>query len=71
MMAPAKTPAAVLDRLRADLEAVAQSPEVRDKLAAAGLQLTPVTGAAFEKAVVDELAQWKAIITAEGIVADD
>ena len=71
MMAPAKTPAPILDRLRQELEAVAQSPEVRDKLAAAGLQLTPVMGGAFEKAVVDELAQWKSIINAEGIVADD
>jgi len=71
LMAPAKTPAPILDRLRQELEAVAQSPEVRDKLAAAGLELTPVMGAAFEKAVVDELAQWKSIIAAEGIVADD
>jgi tripartite-type tricarboxylate transporter receptor subunit TctC len=71
MMAPAKTPAPVLERLRQDLEAVAQSPDVRDKLAAAGLELTPVMGAAFEKAVVDEIAQWKSIIAAEGIVADD
>jgi tripartite-type tricarboxylate transporter receptor subunit TctC len=71
MMAPAKTPAPILDRLRQDLEAVAQSPDVRDKLAAAGLQLTPVMGASFEKAVVDEIAQWKSIIAAEGIVAED
>jgi tripartite-type tricarboxylate transporter receptor subunit TctC len=71
MMAPAKTPPSILERLRQDLEAVAQSPEVRDKLAAAGLQLTPVMGANFEKAVVDEMAQWKAIIAAEGIVAED
>ena len=41
---------------------------VVEKLAAAGLQLTPVMGAAFEKAVVDEIAQWKSIIAAEGIV---
>lgn len=71
MMAPARTPAPILDRLRQDLEAVAQSPEVRDKLAAAGLELTPVMGANFEKSVVDEIAQWKSIIAAEGIVAED
>ena len=71
MMAPARTPPSILERLRQELEAVAQSPEVRDKLAAAGLQLTPVMGANFEKAVVDEMAQWKAIIAAEGIVAED
>src|SRR5262245_25281534 len=70
LMAPAKTPPAVVDRLKQEIEAVAQSAEVRDKLAAAGLQLTPVVGSTFEKAVVDEMTQWKSIIAAEGIVAD-
>ena len=71
MLAPSKVPAPILERLRKELEAVAQSPEVRDKLAAGGLQLTPLMGDAFENAVVDELNQWKSIIAAEGIVADD
>jgi tripartite-type tricarboxylate transporter receptor subunit TctC len=71
MLAPSRVPAPILERLRQELEAVAQSPEVRDKLAAAGLQLTPLTGDAFEKSVVDEYNQWKSIIAAEGIVADD
>jgi tripartite-type tricarboxylate transporter receptor subunit TctC len=71
MLAPSKVPAPILERLRQELEALAQSPEVRDKLAAAGLQLTPLTGDAFEKSVVDEYNQWKSIIAAEGIVADD
>jgi tripartite-type tricarboxylate transporter receptor subunit TctC len=68
LLAPAKLPAPVLERLRSGLEAVAQSTEVRDKLAAAGLQLTLLTGDAFERSVVDELNQWKSIIAAEGIV---
>ncbi|HTQ01028.1 MAG TPA: tripartite tricarboxylate transporter substrate binding protein [Casimicrobiaceae bacterium] len=71
MMAPAKTPAPILERLRSELLAVAQSPEVKEKLAAAGLELTPVMGDAFEKAVVDEIAQWRSIIQSEGIVAED
>ncbi len=71
MFAPPGTPAPVLDRLRRELATVAQSPEVRDKLAAAGLQLTPLMGDAFEKAVVDEYNQWKSIIAAEGIVAEE
>ena len=71
MFAPPGTPAPVLDRLRRELAAIAQSPEVRDKLAAAGLQLTPLMGDAFEKAVVDEYNQWKSIIAAEGIVAEE
>ena len=68
LLAPAKLPPPVLERLRSELEAVAQSAEVRDKLAAAGLQLTPLTGDAFERSVVEELNQWKSIIAAEGIV---
>ena len=71
LLAPARVPLPVLERLRKELEAVGQSQEVRDKLAASGLQLTPLLGDAFEKSVVDELSQWKSIISAEGIVADD
>ncbi len=71
LLAPAKVPAPILERLRKELEVVAQSAEVREKLAAGGLELTLVTGDAFQKAVVDELNQWKSIIAAEGIVADE
>jgi len=68
MLAPARVPAPILERLRRELEAVAQSREVREKLAAAGLELTPLMGDAFEKSVVDEITLWKSIIAAEGIV---
>jgi len=45
--------------------------DVRDKLAAAGLQMAPQFGEDFERACVNEFRQWEALVKAEGLVVQD
>jgi tripartite-type tricarboxylate transporter receptor subunit TctC len=71
LFGPAKLPPAVMARLRKEIAAVAETPAVRDKMAAAGLQMAAQYGEEFEKAANDEFNQWKAIVSAERIVVEE
>jgi tripartite-type tricarboxylate transporter receptor subunit TctC len=68
--APAATPAAVVMRINADLNAVLQQPEVRDQLEKQGM--TPAGGPPERLAelVKSELARWQRVVTAAKIKAD-
>ncbi|MCC6467434.1 MAG: tripartite tricarboxylate transporter substrate binding protein [Alphaproteobacteria bacterium] len=70
LFGPAKLPAKVTDRLRKDLAAIAESPELKEKLEKAGLQMSPMMGDAFEKSAVSELKEWKDIGKAENITLE-
>ena len=67
----AKLPAPVMERLRKEIMAVAETPAVRDKMAAAGLQMAAQYGEEFEKSASDEFNQWKTIVSAEHIVVEE
>jgi tripartite-type tricarboxylate transporter receptor subunit TctC len=67
MLAPAKTPREVIDKLNAELRAILAMEAVRSKLAAQGLQLetsTPERLAAILRADIDK---WSKVIKAAGI----
>jgi tripartite-type tricarboxylate transporter receptor subunit TctC len=67
--APAGTPAAVIERLNAEINKVMVNPEVRDKLVAQGFEIArPDTPAAFGKLMRDDLARWLPIVKASGAV---
>jgi len=70
LAAPAKTPAAILDRLNAEITKMLASPEVKERLAA--LAFMPVGGSreqfgAFMKA---EIAKWSKLAKETGAKAD-
>ena len=70
LAAPAKTPAAILDRLNAEITKMLASPEVKERLAA--LAFMPVGGSreqfgAFMKA---EIAKWSKLAKDTGAKAD-
>jgi tripartite-type tricarboxylate transporter receptor subunit TctC len=70
LAAPAKTPAAILDRLNAEVAKMLASQEVKDRLAA--LAFMPVGGSreqfgAFMKA---EIAKWSKLAKETGAKAD-
>ena len=71
LFGPARLPAPVLERLRREIAVVVEQPAVRDKLAAAGLQMAPQLGEDFERACVNEFRQWEALVKAEGLVVQD
>ena len=70
VLAPAKTPPAVVARLNAAIAKVMSEPEVRAKLAQTGVVPATDTPAEFGKYLADEYARWGRIIREKGISAE-
>jgi tripartite-type tricarboxylate transporter receptor subunit TctC len=70
IMAPAKTPKAVLDKLHAELNAVLSDPAVRDRLDALGITATPGSAEQFGDEIKRDLARYGAVVKAAGIKAE-
>ncbi len=70
VLAPAKTPHDVIARLNRDIVAILQTPEVRERLAALGLDAVGSTPAQYAEHLKSELAQYGKAIKAAGIRAD-
>ncbi len=68
---PAKTPAAIVERVNAEIMKVLAEPEVISKLNAMGVDVaranTPADFAAFMR---DEVARWKSVVKAANIATD-
>jgi tripartite-type tricarboxylate transporter receptor subunit TctC len=67
VIAPAKTPEPILDRLYADYTAVSLLPETQKFLAEQGLIYLPNTRAEFGARIAAETARWQRIIAERGI----
>ncbi|MCC6196905.1 MAG: tripartite tricarboxylate transporter substrate binding protein [Burkholderiales bacterium] len=59
---PAGTPPAVIAKLNAAMVSALQTPELKEKLLAAGAEATSSTPAEFEAIVRDELKKWEFVI---------
>lgn len=70
LMAPAGTPAAILQRLNVETNAALADAEVRRKAEAAGLQLRGGSAAEFRAFLDSEAKKWSQIIKAANIKAD-
>ena len=67
VLAPAKTPPAVIERLNRELNAVLTSPETVEKLAQLGIAATPGTPEAFTDQMRTDLAKYGAVVKAANI----
>lgn len=67
LMAPAKTPKAIIDRLNAELNAVLNDPEVRERLNGMGIAAAPGTPERFADEIRRDLARYGAVVKAAGI----
>lgn len=67
---PAKTPPAVVQRLSEAMAAAVQLPDVKEKLAVAGMEATGVKEADFVKLVAADRARWKPVVEASGFRGD-
>lgn len=67
LLAPARTPPAVLARLNAELNAVLADPAVRDRLGVLGIEPAPGTPEQFRQQMQRDLAAYGAIVKAAGI----
>jgi tripartite-type tricarboxylate transporter receptor subunit TctC len=67
LLAPAKTPPAVLAKLNAELNAVLNDPAVRERLGVLGIEPTPGTPEQFRQQMQRDLAAYGPIVKAAGI----
>jgi tripartite-type tricarboxylate transporter receptor subunit TctC len=67
LVAPAKTPRAIVERLNTELNAALADPEVRAKLEAAGIAASPGTTESFSATIRKELALYGAVVKTAGI----
>ena len=67
IVAPAKTPPAIIERLNRELASILKSPATAEVLAAQGLDPAPGTPAEFEKLIRSEIAKWTKLVKAAGI----
>jgi len=70
MVAPAKVPAPVLDRLAADVTATLRQPEVAKRLADGGFEVVAGSREAMNQLVRSESERWGRLIKARNIVAE-
>ena len=71
LMAPAGTPAPIVEQLNRETHKVLAQPDVRKKLNDVGLDLIPDTPAEFAAAITRETPIWAAVIKRVGIKATD
>ena len=65
--APRNTPAEVIDKLNGEINAVTAEPHIKMRLAAIGVDPTPMTSAEFGKFIAAETEKWGKVITTANI----
>ena len=70
LLAPAKTPKAITDKLNAELNAILKDPEIRDKLNVMGIAATPGTPEQFSEQMKRDLQRYGPVVKAAGIKAE-
>jgi tripartite-type tricarboxylate transporter receptor subunit TctC len=68
--APAKTPRAIVERLNSEIVRAVKSPDLRDRLLAAGAEPVGSTPEEYTAFVQKEIAKWGKVIAAAGIKAE-
>lgn len=68
--APRETPKPVIERLNKEINAILDLPDVREKFAAAGAEIVPMSSAEFGGFVQKESAKYLKIIKDTGVTAD-
>jgi tripartite-type tricarboxylate transporter receptor subunit TctC len=67
LVAPAKTPRAIVDRLAAETARALKDPELQNRFGALGARLVGDTPDQFAKRVVEERARWREVVKAADI----
>jgi tripartite-type tricarboxylate transporter receptor subunit TctC len=70
LLAPAKTPKPVIDRLHAATLAALKNPEMRERLVSLGAEIGGNSPEAFAELIRDDIVKWGKVVKALGITAD-
>jgi len=67
IMAPAKTPVAIIAKLNKEINAVLQEPAVKERLLGSGIEAANVTPVQFAEEIKRDLAMYKPVVEQAGI----
>jgi tripartite-type tricarboxylate transporter receptor subunit TctC len=70
IVAPAKTPPAVVKKLETEIKAVLNEPDVKERWKSLGLHSVESSSEAFGKLIVSEIKRWKEVATKANIKLD-
>lgn len=70
VMAPAKTPRPIIDKLHADITAVLKEPELRERFGVLGIEPVGNTPEEFAAQIKADMARWQAVVQRAKIRAD-
>jgi tripartite-type tricarboxylate transporter receptor subunit TctC len=70
ILAPARTPKAVISRLNEEIVKVMQPPDIRERFVAQGLEPVTTTPDEFEAVIKSDLVRWAKLIKQAGIRAE-
>jgi tripartite-type tricarboxylate transporter receptor subunit TctC len=70
LVAPAKTPQAIIARLNSEVRKILDRPEIRARLAALGADAAPSTPDALAGLIASETAKWAKVVKASGTKID-
>ena len=70
VVAPAGTPAAIVDKLNRAIDVGLRSPEIQDKLALVGSQTSPGTPEDFARFIASETVKWRDIAKVAGVAVE-
>jgi tripartite-type tricarboxylate transporter receptor subunit TctC len=70
VLAPARTPAALIGRLNREMVAILQTSAIRQRFSTEGIEVVGDTPAHFAEYIQHELVKWSRVIRAAGIRAD-
>ena len=71
MLAPAKTPRAIIDRLNKEVVRIVRAPDLTDRLVQLGSDTVGSTPEQFDRFVRDEIVKWSAIAKKVGIKTEN
>ena len=69
-LAPAHTPAAIVQKLNTEIAAALKDPEVKARLEASGAEAVGSSSARFGEVIRAELKRWAPIVRETGAVAE-
>jgi len=67
LLAPAKTPRGVVDRLNAEVVRIVQSPDMKERFAGLGAEPFGLTTEAFASFLAADLGKWSKVVKATGL----
>jgi tripartite-type tricarboxylate transporter receptor subunit TctC len=70
LLAPAKTPPAIIERLNREVVKVLNMPNVKEQLFRSGLDASPSTPKEFGAYIKSEMAKWSKVVKASGAKAE-